>query len=163
LPSSSMDQEETFPALPYRGPPQDHQQPTDLGPSGSHTNSLPRSITAPPQTHAPEISLRFPEKQGSSGHNSRDVLPLDQRENPYDAASSALHGPRPISRRRTTDMHPSRGLDWIIPQDVTEKRSFRRAATVGERLQPTIDIARQERDKFSKKGGFSESCSAYKY
>ena len=51
------------------------------------------------------------------------LSPFDQRDNPYDAASSAIHGPtRPMSRKRTTETQISRGLDWIVPHDVTEKR-----------------------------------------
>jgi SMODS and SLOG-associating 2TM effector domain len=34
------------------------------------------------------------------------------------------------------------------------EQSFRRLATVGDRLQPTIDVAKKERAKFGKKGDF---------
>ncbi|KAF9242851.1 hypothetical protein BU15DRAFT_19991, partial [Melanogaster broomeanus] len=44
--------------------------------------------------------------------------------------------------------HPTSGLDWIVP--VEEKgRTVRR--TLGERLQPTIDQAALERDKYARK------------
>lgn len=44
------------------------------------------------------------------------------------------------------------GLDWIVPVD--EKAPIR-SRTISERLQPTIDVAKEHRDKFAKKARFT--------
>ena len=112
-----MDQD--LPELPNL---RNRDQPDPQAASGS--NSLPQSITAPPQVHVQDTG-RFMARVPSEESVKEEPLvsPYDQRDNPYDAASSAIHGPtRPMSRKRTTETQISRGLDWIVPHDMTEKR-----------------------------------------
>ncbi|KAF8840123.1 hypothetical protein BDN67DRAFT_930923 [Paxillus ammoniavirescens] len=98
-----------------------------------------------------------------SGSEGYPTLPRSQ-DNPYldfervppplQARSRDSHT-RGLSRRTTVVSQgglpqPSRnasGIDWIVP--VEEKEHEQR--TVGERLQPTIDHAVVERDKYAKK------------
>ncbi|KIM40738.1 hypothetical protein M413DRAFT_167044 [Hebeloma cylindrosporum] len=58
-----------------------------------------------------------------------------------------------IRRQRTTDTRMSAArrsnIDWIVPID--EKDPLTRALTVGQRLQPTLDVAMAEKQKYETK------------
>ncbi|TFK66080.1 hypothetical protein BDN72DRAFT_162644 [Pluteus cervinus] len=73
---------------------------------------------------------------------------------PLPDENGVLDGRMP-SRMRTVDTHASNGnvrqgsaVDWVVPLNLDEKL---RPRTVGERLQPTLDHARQEKDKYSQR------------
>ncbi|KAN0078160.1 hypothetical protein V8E55_010217 [Tylopilus felleus] len=95
----------------------------------------------------------------SEGHHTRS------HDNPY-TDFERIPSPRPtrsrdghvrVSARRqmsNADLpapQNTSGIDWIVP--VENKNGARR--TVGERLQPTIDHATVERDKYAKKALFT--------
>ncbi|KAJ2929887.1 hypothetical protein H1R20_g7208, partial [Candolleomyces eurysporus] len=86
-------------------------------------------------------------RRGSRG------MSLDARLPALPRTGSDLQG---LRRARTTDTHVSgrqrSGLDWIIPVD---EKSAMRSRTVTTRLQPTIEIAKQNRDKYAKKARYT--------
>ncbi|KAI9463879.1 hypothetical protein HD554DRAFT_2026866 [Boletus coccyginus] len=106
-----------------------------------------------------QSSSTYPLNPASEGH----AAPPRSHENPYTDFERAPVTPardgngrvRVSSRRQTLISNAglpaanqnTPGIDWIVP--VKEKGELRR--TVGERLQPTIDNAVIERDKYAKK------------
>ncbi|KIK92525.1 hypothetical protein PAXRUDRAFT_34482 [Paxillus rubicundulus Ve08.2h10] len=145
-------------------------QPAPAETTGSTSQHV--QIITPESGDSNETSGRDTRGEGSStaadrhllsGSEGYPTLPRSQ-DNPYLDFERVLPPPPSRSRdsharglsRRTTAVSQSglpqsgrnvSGIDWIVP--VEEKAHEQR--TVGERLQPTIDHAVLERDKYAKK------------
>ncbi|TFK27927.1 hypothetical protein FA15DRAFT_585553 [Coprinopsis marcescibilis] len=129
-------------------------------------------LTREPQSLVPQELQPTPADGSSSGqqqerdrvYSSQDKLldsapasvTLDHRDRPLSASRypdlppvPRSHDTQGLRRGRTTDTIRGRagsGIDWIVPLD---EKTIVRPRTVAERLQPTLDTARTQKDALS--------------
>ncbi|RXW19594.1 hypothetical protein EST38_g6263 [Candolleomyces aberdarensis] len=124
------------------------------------------------ESRTPSVTLEHQQLYGrdrdpEAFERERDVERLGHGRIRRDSRGTTLDVPLPslprtasdlqgLRRVRTMDTHASgrqrSGLDWIIPVD---EKSVMRSRTVAARLQPTIEIAQQNRDKYAKKAKYT--------
>ncbi|KAF9444684.1 hypothetical protein P691DRAFT_806971 [Macrolepiota fuliginosa MF-IS2] len=159
-------------------PTQTAEPPIASGPrptTGSTLGGLTSDSHQPPDPQAPPIGRPpYPQLRIARPTSTGMKTPSEEKLEDMDTLSglginelhrdSALRTNQPLPalppvrlgdsgmprRQRTLDGHGSAvtrrsGIDWIVPVD--EKRR----KTVGERIQPTLDIAISERDKYAVK------------
>jgi len=142
-----------------------HRDGHERGPASAQTLTMPQPQPAEP--HNPSIqsvTRRSPPRpQTSSTIDKFEDEILAQPELPRNTTAYSIHGPLPplpqarvagsdgrLPRLRPVDSHisgPRSGIDWIVP---VNERPYQ-PLPVGERLQPTLDMAMSEKDKYAAK------------
>jgi len=115
-----------------------------------------------PEVTSPVVGEDKTARIDASNLNLGPASPSSTNSEKFDDDTSSLQPlrsnndhPEPIqqpsvrfnSARRETRMNNSNGIDWIVPKEEKSGRGL----TVGERLQPTLDVAITEKDKYAAK------------
>jgi len=150
LPANAPTQAQAIPPQQQQQQPQPQPQPRQ--PEAALAGVLRGDNGPPPPPPKPE-RITSPRPTSSSTEKSAIddgvsyTAQVTRERNDHDSRTpGGVSGPLRARSRR----HGS-GLDWIIPVNDEEKVYTPRLRTVGERLQPTLDTAHQEKSKYERK------------
>ncbi|EGN97451.1 hypothetical protein SERLA73DRAFT_161484 [Serpula lacrymans var. lacrymans S7.3] len=113
------------------------------------SSSTGKYLSDSAEDHSPASALHPSNNVFSDDHNVNRHLSGVASLPPPARSRDGHNGIRGPGRRATMGAAP--GLDWIVPVEETTKTHVTPRRTLHERIQPTLEVAVTERDKYAKK------------